>query len=426
MNIYKFINSSDIREHLEKIDYKFTSLEAVWLIYQCKEISLKEKQAAFNELIDTMPDCEIEKRNHTVPQKSLHRFLKRYIAIENRHMDTFYFSRNSAYSFRYIMKDGSEECDDGLYSSFEEFKNAVGTDENVAKIRCEKIILNQKHSRMLADFTTDFDMLDIHMDFIPANPDHDIYYRVFDGLFFEFPTPFKAGDIVCNKCGEDNTNGDPFVLTEIGLSRFEDAKTKRTVKHFGDNSDMNAAGYFQCEDGSVYYDVMHNYMNLEYYRKKPAGTNRILTTLSNYIKGEIDLSLLLSAYHYILNDGLTTKSKPQWFTQKGLYLAGILEDEPTTKIWLDDVRPAPEGYVHCHSVKEAMLKIILSEAADVKIELIDCDHDLGDYAAQGGDGIKLIDWLAERKTFYPIQLHTQNPVGRETMQREIDRYWPKR
>ncbi len=24
------------------------------------------------------------------------------------------------------------------------------------------------------------------------------------------------------------------------------------------------------------------------------------------------------------------------------------------KIWLDDIRPAPNGYVHCHSVNEAI------------------------------------------------------------------------
>ena len=95
------------------------------------------------------------------------------------------------------------------------------------------------------------------------------------------------------------------------------------------------------------------------------------------------------------------------------------------KIWLDDIRPAPNGYFHCRSVNEAKLKITHCEMEKTEIELIDCDHDLGDYAADGGDGIKLIDWLAERKTFYPIKLHTQNPVGRENMQREINRYWRK-
>ena len=95
------------------------------------------------------------------------------------------------------------------------------------------------------------------------------------------------------------------------------------------------------------------------------------------------------------------------------------------KIWLDDIRPAPNGYFHCRSVNEAKLNIIHCEAERAEIEVIDCDHDLGDYATDGGDGIKLIDWLAERKTFYPIRLHTQNPVGRENMQLEIDRYWRK-
>ena len=45
------------------------------------------------------------------------------------------------------------------------------------------------------------------------------------------------------------------------------------------------------------------------------------------------------------------------------------------KIWLDDLRPAPEGYVWCRSVNEAIRFIKSTEG---EIELIDCDHDLGD------------------------------------------------
>lgn len=84
------------------------------------------------------------------------------------------------------------------------------------------------------------------------------------------------------------------------------------------------------------------------------------------------------------------------------------------KIWLDDLRPAPEGYTWCHSVNEAK-RTILSE--NEPVELIDCYHDLGDNAFDGGDGIKLLDWLAEAERHYPIRLHTMNPVGRENMQR---------
>ena len=90
------------------------------------------------------------------------------------------------------------------------------------------------------------------------------------------------------------------------------------------------------------------------------------------------------------------------------------------KIWLDDLRPAPEGYVWCRSVNEAIRFIKSTES---EIELIDCDHDLGDYAKDGGDGIKLLDWLAEKRLFYKIHLHTMNRVGRANMERMIRRYW---
>ena len=93
------------------------------------------------------------------------------------------------------------------------------------------------------------------------------------------------------------------------------------------------------------------------------------------------------------------------------------------KIWLDDVRPAPSGFELALSVNQAKALVLKAEEKGVKIELIDCDHDLGDYYLDGGDGIKLLDWLCERGTFYPIALHTANPVGRDNMQRLINRYW---
>lgn len=86
------------------------------------------------------------------------------------------------------------------------------------------------------------------------------------------------------------------------------------------------------------------------------------------------------------------------------------------KLWLDDVRPAPEGYIRCRSVNEAKGLIERYEQRET-IEEINCDHDLGEFEADGGVGIKLLDWLLERGTLYTVVLHTMNPVGRENMQR---------
>ena len=94
------------------------------------------------------------------------------------------------------------------------------------------------------------------------------------------------------------------------------------------------------------------------------------------------------------------------------------------KIWVDDMRPMPVGYDYCcRSVNEAKDTILYLERAGLTIDVINLDHDLGDYAKHGGDGIMLLDWLAERQTYYPILLHTCNPVGRANMQRLINRYW---
>ena len=93
-------------------------------------------------------------------------------------------------------------------------------------------------------------------------------------------------------------------------------------------------------------------------------------------------------------------------------------------IWLDDIRPAPSGYVWVKSVNQAQKVILGAENLGENILELNLDHDLGNYTNEGGDGIKLVLWLAETERYYPIELHTMNPVGRENMQAIIDRYWP--
>ena len=101
------------------------------------------------------------------------------------------------------------------------------------------------------------------------------------------------------------------------------------------------------------------------------------------------------------------------------------------KLWIDDVRPAPDGYVWCKSVEEAktaisrsvfrLAKSIESGNPDwtLKIELIDLDHDAGDYGPP--DYIRIFDWLEETGHNYPIRIHSANVVGVENMRRIIQR-----
>lgn len=107
-------------------------------------------------------------------------------------------------------------------------------------------------------------------------------------------------------------------------------------------------------------------------------------------------------------------------------------------LWVDDVRE-PMWNKGCYrwvkSVNEAKQAIIDFEsrcarglmAPDAYIEYIDMDHDAGDYASDGGDYIKLLDWLEEEGYCYDIRIHSMNPVGRANMRTIIQRNgWKER
>ena len=113
------------------------------------------------------------------------------------------------------------------------------------------------------------------------------------------------------------------------------------------------------------------------------------------------------------------------------------------KLWIDDIRSAPDGYDWITSVNEAINAILIAEkstsaliklkkmagmesdcdrvAKKYGIELIDIDDDAGDEVSDGGDYIKLLDWLKETGRNYPIRIHSKNPVGVENMRRIIRR-----
>lgn len=101
------------------------------------------------------------------------------------------------------------------------------------------------------------------------------------------------------------------------------------------------------------------------------------------------------------------------------------------KLWIDDVRPAPEGYVWCKSANEA--KLFIRENYN-KIDEISLDHDAGDYAEEGGDFIEVLnemERLSESPRWesvysdvfrrYNFYLHSANPVGVQNMRRIIER-----
>ncbi len=95
------------------------------------------------------------------------------------------------------------------------------------------------------------------------------------------------------------------------------------------------------------------------------------------------------------------------------------------KLWIDDIREAPIGYLWSKSTRDALRKIVLEYPNE--IELIDLDHDAGDYAKDGGDFIavlKELERLSRRRkmdfSHIKFRLHSANPVGVQNMRAIIE------
>ena len=99
------------------------------------------------------------------------------------------------------------------------------------------------------------------------------------------------------------------------------------------------------------------------------------------------------------------------------------------KIWVDDIRPAPEGWHWAKTSQEAIellenwrgvLRIGMGRYDNVH-SVMSLDHDLG-----GDDTTRpIVLWCCEND-FWPVEVrvHSANPVGVEWLEGMIERYKP--
>ena len=88
------------------------------------------------------------------------------------------------------------------------------------------------------------------------------------------------------------------------------------------------------------------------------------------------------------------------------------------KIWLDDERPAPEGWQRAYTVPE-----LISLVKSNNVEEISLDHDLGEGNQTGYDFLLWLEAGVYHKTITDIpiiHLHSQNPVGLKNMQMAVN------
>ena len=106
------------------------------------------------------------------------------------------------------------------------------------------------------------------------------------------------------------------------------------------------------------------------------------------------------------------------------------------RLWLDDVRPAPEGWTWVKTVPEAKALVAECMERGVAIEAMSLDHDLGMVVDAGSgvvlaqeklaeSGYQFVCWLEAFNLWPPCQptVHSVNPVGRARMLQAIERHY---
>jgi len=148
MNLYNFINSKDMRNYLQEIQYQFTTSEAAFIVYWCKHATLDKKIEAWNEIIKTMPDCSMERRLNMMQIDSFHAFLKDYIALQKQDIQNFYTDDGYIYRYEYYKTENLERFDGfGMlfsnYASCMDYcREKILADGDVDSIRIFKCLLN--------------------------------------------------------------------------------------------------------------------------------------------------------------------------------------------------------------------------------------------------------------------------------------------
>lgn len=218
VDITPFINSKDIAGELDFIlreeNAENLPVKYAWLVWQSKYASLREKHEAWQNIIDTMPDCNLPLRRGDY-EGSLHVFLKEYMEYERSLIEALQSDDNDAvyaYTLRYSDErlHHCERNDFPIYRTLSEclaaLQKGYSDDDSLKRVDITKRWLNDKEKRIDAAISPRrWKLMNIHGTAFECPPS----FRTFDWMWFDFPTFFRRGDILTA------SDGIPFVLDRM-------------------------------------------------------------------------------------------------------------------------------------------------------------------------------------------------------------------
>lgn len=309
MDIFRFIDSADIRRYLAEIQYRFSTEEKMFLIWYCKSATLNEKITAWQEIVGYVQGCPWDYA------MDIRERVAAYIELQEKMLGQFQSAGSCVYQYK-LIDSLTEETDSGsVYRSYEDCLAAAKIAARTAgccKLEIRKEPLDAaEHSRRIGTclFNQDGEIMQINC--LPTDAEDMMTYLLFEEMWFAFPTPFHSGDIVCSRFSPD----EPFVLTdmvtwdserimkELPPSEYDrqmldcaDYTIERLLWQ-GDSRIMGAFGY-RAEGGLIRRQKapICDYLDLEYYRGSLDQSHKILQPVSSYLKGNCGIEFLLNAY----------------------------------------------------------------------------------------------------------------------------------
>lgn len=323
-DIFEFLDSRSIKEHLQRINYELTTPVAAFIVDRSHKATLQQKLEGWQKIIDTMPNCAMSRRNDTFNIPDFHAFLRNVIRQEQRKLAHFKRTDGqSLYFFEDYSWDRRDRCDllYGPYSSYQKCFDAIwkelgGDSPKAIKITRrpidptkdhyvdDMVVLNENGEVMSCDYRNENEW------------DEEGTASDFEDMWFDIPTPFHAGDIVCNIQRPDEpmvlfdlqTWGSTRVNKELVSSVYKDRLVEKSDKllrwhrYDGDTSDMYAYG---CQVSSALHFPFYIgepegfLLDIDYYRAPLKSEERILYGVRAYVKGDLavdSLAAMASAY----------------------------------------------------------------------------------------------------------------------------------
>lgn len=365
MDLYKFISSRDIRAYLKEIKYEFTPCEMVYFIDRSNGNTLEEKLDAWQELLSTTEDCEIAGKRAARGAAengmySLHDLLRRHIGNQKKNLCSFYQKEGYIYCLeihewtRWSKRDEGEYTwtEDGNYfptvEAVLEYWDKILQDNEGDACSADKIRIYKKqiYKSERSEKEDSFRKEQYRMTLSAGKEVYDVEgdlqdsMLVFEDMWFAVPTPFKRGDIVWSSCENwfcSRVSRQPFVLEYIktwdtkemlengitGDMALKADKIVQEYREYGDVSNLGAYGRAISEDFGIWGDMFGNacYLDLEYYRKPLEKHFRVLKPISEFLRNNIDLELLLNSYTQILAEETCRKRRGGYageYTREGL------------------------------------------------------------------------------------------------------------